>query len=420
MMKVTIKPKGLKGIVSVPPSKSISHRAIISASLASGKSRISNIIFSEDIEATCSAMEMFGTSMVKNGNSVDIISKGKIKSPTRTIDCRESGSTLRFLVPFGGIVDEPVVFNGKGKLKTRPMDPYFNIFDEQNIRYTYDGGLPLMVEGQIKPGKFTLRGDVSSQFITGLMFVLPFLDGDSEIIITSPLESKGYIDLTIDVLDKFNVKIINNDHKSYYIEGNQKYSPSDMKIEGDYSQAAFWIVAGLIGGNNELKGLNINSKQGDSEIIDIVKRMNGKIEAKEERVVVSRSETKGTIIDAAQCPDIIPVLTVLAALSDGKTEIINASRLRIKESDRLKAIATELNKLGAQIIEEPEGLVIYGREHLSGGVVDSWNDHRIAMSLAIASIRCTDKVVITNSQAIEKSYPNFFEDFKKLGGNISE
>ncbi|MCD6435895.1 MAG: 3-phosphoshikimate 1-carboxyvinyltransferase [Clostridiales bacterium] len=420
MIKSKIKPNGLKGIISVPPSKSISHRAIISAALASGKSKITNLVFSQDIDATCGAVEMFGANVIRSENSIDIISKGKIKSPTHTIDCRESGSTLRFLVPFGAMVDKPVVFNGKGKLVTRPMNSYLNIFDEQKIRYTYDEGLPLMVEGRLKPGKFSIKGDISSQFITGLMFVLPLLNEDSEIEITSPLESKGYIDLTIDVLEKFNIKIKNDNHKCYYIEGNQNYISCDYKIEGDYSQAAFWIVAGLIGGNIEINGLNINSKQGDSEIIDIVKRMNGKIETKEDKVIVSRSETKGTIINASQCPDIIPILTVLAAVSDGKTEIINASRLRIKESDRLKAIATELNKLGAQVIENPEGLVIYGRQHLNGGVVDSWNDHRIAMSLAIASIRCTDEVVITNSQAVDKSYPHFFEDFKKLGGNISE
>ncbi|MBN4062718.1 MAG: 3-phosphoshikimate 1-carboxyvinyltransferase [Alkaliphilus sp.] len=419
-MHVKIIPKVLKGTVSVPPSKSISHRAIIAASLAKGKSKISNLIFSEDIKATCNAMNAFGITIDKSSSSADIFSQGKLNTPMHSIDCHESGSTLRFLVPFCTLVDEPFVFNGKGKLKTRPLDPYFKIFKEQNIYYAYNDGLPLVVEGKLKPGKYEIRGDISSQFITGLMFVLPLLNDDSEIVLTTPLESKGYINLTIDVLNKFNIKIENDEHQRYLIKGNQKFLSRELQIEGDYSQAAFWIVAGLIGGDIEINGLNINSIQGDSEIVDIVKRMNGKIEIKDDSIFVSQSKTIGTTIDASQCPDIIPILTVLAALSNGKTEIVNASRLRIKESDRLKAITTELNKLGAQIIEQPEGLVIYGRKRLTGGVVDSWNDHRIAMSLAIASIRCKDEVKITNSQAIDKSYPHFFEHFRDLGGKICE
>lgn len=418
-MKVTIKPNTLNGQVNIPPSKSMSHRAIIAAALSEGHSVIENLLFSQDIKATCDAMQNFGIHINKYDNKIDVFSDGRVKAPVHPVDCHESGSTLRFLVPFGAIVDEPVVFEGRGKLTTRPLTPYFNIFDEQSIRYDYRNELPLVVEGELKPGKFEIPGDISSQFITGLMYVLPLLDGDSEIKITSPLESKGYIDLTLDVLNDFNINVENDNHEVYRIKGNQKYMSKDYRVEGDYSQAAFWIVAGLIGDQICLKDLKINSLQGDKEVIDIVKRMNGDLQIEKDRVTVFKSKTKGTVIDGSQCPDIIPVMTVLAALSEGRTEIINASRLRIKESDRLAAISTELNKLGADIKETEDGLIINGKSELEGGaIVDSWNDHRIAMSLAIASIRCKNEIVITGSQAIEKSYPNFFDDFAKLGGNV--
>lgn len=418
-MKVTIQPNKLKGNIHIPPSKSMSHRAVIAAALSEGHSEVANLIFSQDIKATCDAMQNFGVHINKYQDRIDVFSKGNVKTPVHPVDCHESGSTLRFLVPFGAIVDEPVVFEGRGKLTTRPLTPYFDIFDEQAIRYEYKDALPLVVEGELKPGRFEIPGDISSQFITGLMFVLPLLDGDSEIVITSPLESKGYIDLTLDVLRDFNIEVENSNHEVYRIKGNQKYAPQNYRVEGDYSQAAFWVVAGLIGDELCLKDLKINSLQGDKEVVEIAQRMNGALQIEQDQIKVFPSETKGTVIDGSQCPDIIPVLTVLAALSEGKTEIINASRLRIKESDRLAAIRTELNKLGAHIEEKEDGLVIYGKKELEGGVVDSWNDHRIAMSLAVASIRCKNPVTITGSKAIEKSYPHFFEDFAKLGGNVS-
>jgi 3-phosphoshikimate 1-carboxyvinyltransferase len=404
----------------VPPSKSISHRAIIAASLAKGISHVDNIVFSEDIEATCGAVESFGCTVNKSRGGLQVISDGKIRKPKHPIDCRESGSTLRFMVPFGGLVDEPVVFKGDESLRKRPMKPYYDIFKEQKIRYLTQGGLPLVVDGRLKPGKFTLKGDVSSQFITGLMFALPLMEGDSEIEMATPLESKGYVDLTMQVLDDFGIQIEHDDFKKFRIKGQQCYTQADVTVEGDYSQAAFWIVAGLIGGDITIQGLKQKTRQGDAEILYIVEQMGGKLRFENENLFVSKSQTKGITIDASQCPDLVPIVTVLAALSDGKTEIINASRLRIKESDRLKAISTELNKLGAQIVEQPDGLLIFGKERLKGGIVNSWNDHRIAMSLVVASIKSTDSVILENTEAINKSYPHFIEHFKKLGGIICE
>lgn len=428
-MKVTIQPNHLEGEIVIPPSKSISHRAVIAASMANGYSKLENIVFSNDIIATCDAMQDFGINVNTYPDRVDIISDGHLKAPIHPVQCNESGSTLRFLVPFGGLVDKPVVFSGKPTLMSRPLSPYFEIFNKQGIRYEYRAKMPLLVEGELKPGIYEVPGDVSSQFITGLMFALPSLKEDSQIVVTSPLESKQYVDITMDVLKTFGVEIVNHNYEHFTIKGDQHFMPHNFRVEGDYSQAAFWIVAGLLDGDLTLKDLNTQSLQGDKAILEICKSMGGKIieettqasqSTQTSNLHILKSETHGTIIDGSQCPDIVPVLAVLAALSEGETKIINASRLRIKESDRLKAIATELSKLGADITEADDGLIIQGKTSLKGGVVDSWNDHRIAMSLAVASLRCEGEVIITNSSAIDKSYPHFFQEFKRVGGIISE
>lgn len=428
MSSVKIYPSKLKGEIKIPPSKSLSHRAIISASLSNGVSEIDNLIFSDDIKATLDGMRSLGTNVVSIESEshektycVTLRGNSEVKAFNDQIDCKESGSTLRFLIPFAGLTGDEMTFTGRGKLVERPLDTYYRIFDEQNIEYiNNNGNLPLSVKGMLSPGTFKIEGNISSQFITGLMFVLPLLDGDSKIEITTELESKGYVDLTLDILRKFNIEIENNDYKEFHIKGNQQYNSRYYRVEGDYSQAAFWIVAGLLGSNITCRDMDINSLQGDKAVLEIVKRMNGSINIKEDLIEVTETKTDGVIIDASQCPDLVPVLTVLASVSNGTTQIINAERLRIKESDRLKAISTELNKLGADVKELEDGLLIEGKEKLVGGTVDSWNDHRIAMALAVASIKCTEPVTITGSEAVKKSYPDFWRDFVDLGGQIDE
>ncbi len=422
MNKVRINPKILKGTISIPPSKSLCHRGIISAALAHEESTISNVIFSDDINATCQGMEKLGARIEDLGHGVLKI-KGNTQEIEKeiNIDSKESGSTLRFLIPISMLNDKTKVFTGRGKLVSRPLESYYKIFDEQAIIYsTENGNLPLEIQGKLKAGDFEIEGNISSQFITGLLFTLPLVDGDSKIIVKGDLESKGYVDLTLDTLNKFGISIENKDYQEFLIKGNQKYKARDYRVEGDFSQAAFWLVGGIIGEEITSLDLNIESLQGDKIIMDLIKEMGGDIEITKDKVITRRSDTKGIEIDASQCPDIVPILTVLAALSEGETRIINAARLRIKESDRLKAISTELNKLGADVRELEDGLVIQGKKSLKGGIVDSWNDHRIAMSLAIASFRCREEVIITNSDSVNKSYPHFWEDFKKIGGDIHE
>lgn len=427
-MDIKITARNLKGSLKAPPSKSGSHRAVISAGLSEGKSKIDNLIFSKDIIATLDGMKAFGVKyeIIEpieefGAGSVKIEGVDPVEIKEHTIDANESGSTLRFLIPIAALDRSKVTFTGKGKLVERPLDIYYDIFKEQEINYSTTGGnLPLTIYGGLKAGNFNIPGDISSQFITGLLFSLPLLKDDSTIIINSPLESKGYVDLTLEVLEKFGIKVENEEYKEFIIKGNQKYRSTDYIVEGDYSQAAFFIVAGILGGNINCRGLNIDSLQGDKAILDLVRDMGADIRISEEGISAMHSKTYGIEIDASQCPDLVPVLATLGALSKGTTRIIKAERLRIKESDRLKAMATELNKLGADVVELEDGLEINGKENLNGGIVESWNDHRIAMALAIASIKCEGEVIIKNSEAVEKSYPGFWKDFEKLGGEILE
>lgn len=428
-MKVKIKPSILSGEIVIPPSKSYSHRAIISAALANGekKSKINNLKFSVDIETTVKIMENWGAKITKKESSLEVIGNdGKIVPKKNYIQCNESGSTIRFLIPVGLTSENELIFDGKGKLIDRPLDSYYKIFDDQGIKYEMsEDKLPLKVNGKLKAGNYEIDGNISSQFITGLLYALPLLDGDSTIVINKNLESKGYVDLTLEILKLSGIKIKNNDYKSFEIKGNQEYKYFDYTVEGDYSQVAFWIVAGIISANkdNEIKCLHLNkySLQGDKAIIEIVQKMGAKLEIFDDYVIVKPSKTKGTIIDVSQCPDIAPILTVLGALSEGETKIINAERLRIKESDRIISIKTELNKLGAEVEEVGDSLVIQGVNTFEGGVeVSAWNDHRIAMSLAIASIRCKNEIVIDEAESVKKSYPHFWDDFEKMGGQIEK
>lgn len=407
MDNILIKPRKLSGEVVVPPSKSMAHRAIICAALSKGKSIIKNIDLSDDIIATINAARSMGAKIEIENR--EVIVEGFLLNPNDKefrVDCNESGSTLRFFVPITMLLPNKKTFIGKGNLGKRPLNVFYEIFDKQKIKYSYKKDiLDLQVEGKLKPDTFYVRGDISSQFITGLLFALPLLDDDSKIVITSKLESKSYLDLTLSMLDKFGIEIVNNDYKEFVIKGNQEYKAMDYTVEGDYSQAAFFLSANYIGNDIDIKGLDENSLQGDKEILKWLE-------------VLKNDENK--VIDATNCPDIIPILTVCAALTKGKTEIINAGRLRIKECDRLTAISTQLNKLGADITEHEESLTIKGVDFFNGGCVDSFKDHRISMSLAIASSRCKEDIIIKDYMCVKKSYPHFYEDFKKLGGEINE
>ena len=417
-MNVTIKPSHLEGSIMIPPSKSLSHRAIIAASLANGKSIISNVLYSKDIKATIEAMRACGAIIEEYEDSL-VIYGSKVKRVKSMINANESGSTIRFMIPIALVTGEPIEFRGENHLVKRPLDTFLEIFDLQGISYERgEDYLPLKVNGAIKSGLYKVRGDISSQFITGLLYALPMLNGDSTIEITTELESKGYIDLTLDMLKKFGITIENRNYKEFYIKGNQEYTPCDYTIEGDFSQSAFFLVADCLGANIKLKAMNMDSHQGDKKILSDIEDFGSKIHYLEDTLYADSIKTKGAIIDFSQSPDLGPALTVLAALSSGKSEFINAGRLRIKECDRITCMREELEKLGANITENPDGMEIIGVDSLTGGVIDSHNDHRVAMSFAMASLKASGDIKILNAGCVSKSYPNFWEVFERLGGKI--
>lgn len=420
-MAISITPKRLNGSVNVPPSKSNAHRAIICASLARGKSIIRGIEYSQDIEATISAMKALGTMIFQYEDYLEIDGTTTFMKNNCEINCHESGSTLRFMVPISIVCEANVHFVGQGRLGKRPLDVYYKIFDQQNIAYLYqEDVLDLYIKGQLKAGEFEIPGDVSSQFISGLLFALPLMDDDSKIMITSPLQSKGYIDLTLQMLEQYGIYIENHDYQEFVIKGRQSYQPCDYTVEADFSQAAFYLVAGALGNNVVLKGLNLKSKQGDKEAIDILKRMGCQLTLKDDGYQIYPGLLTATSIDGSQCPDIIPVIALACAMSDGITEIKNIARLRIKECDRLSATVEVINQLGGIAVEKEDAMIIEGVKSLRGGKVSSYNDHRMAMMEAIASTVCEDVVVIDDKDCVQKSYPSFWEHFQMLGGVYDE
>ncbi len=417
-MNITITPGALSGSLRVPSSKSMTHRELIAAALADGESVVHGVTPSQDIEATVRILSLMGAKFISEeaeGGLTFHVSGGLSKQDSLLdADAGESGSTLRFSIPLGLISGNEVRYEGHGKLPARPLTPYYGIFDEKQIFYDNDKGLPLIVKGHLKGGVYELPGDVSSQFFTGLLFALPLAQEDSTLRSTTTLESKSYVDMTLDTLARHGITIHEKTPELYEIPGGQSYRNGIFSVEGDYSQAAFWLVAGIVGGEISLTGLSATSKQGDKAILTILQEMGGHISEDGGTITAKKSDTHGTVIDAEDCPDLVPVLAALASVSRGRTEIIHAARVRLKECDRLHAMAVELTKLGAHIEEKPDGLVIDGVENLTGGTVSSWNDHRIAMALAAISPKCTGDLTIEGAESVRKSYPGFWEDFGKV------
>jgi len=438
-----IVPGSLSGEVVAPPSKSVAHRAIIVASLAEGVSNIYNVSYSDDILATINVLKKLGIKIIEKEDSLEITGVddwssfhyGNMRSALTDIieenggevfDCKESASTLRFLLPLLLIIRRAVGVTGSKRLFERPLDAYFEIFDKNNILYhEAEGYVGLYVSGRLDDFKYHVSGDVSSQFISGLLMSLPARDNASGISVNGEVQSKNYVELTEQIMRHFGYQIMKVDQKNpedgyEYLLNSYHFasmSCNDLFIEGDYSQAAFFLSAAALGHKITVKGLYDESLQGDKQIIEILQKMGATVTDDGEALTVEvENELIGTVIDASLIPDIIPILALVASVANGETRIINAKRLRIKECDRLKVTVDVLNKLGADITELDEGMIINGNPGgLVGGVtVDSHNDHRIAMMLAIAGTICKEPILIKNAQSVSKSYPNFFEVFDSL------
>ena len=399
----------------MPPSKSAAHRAIICAALAKGKSILSPVDLSNDIKATIECMQRLGADIEFDGKALSIDGTNTFRNKKVCLDCGESGSTLRFLIPVcaaGGISAE---FIGHGKLPERPIGIYLECLPEKNVDCQTKGGLPLAISGQLESGIYKIAGNISSQFITGLLLALPLLEGDSEIILTTDLQSSSYIDMTTDIMHEFGVDVERTE-TGWKVSGNQSYEPRCFTVEGDWSQAAFFMTAAALDGKITINNLDINSRQGDKECVDIYKRFGARITEDKGNIIIEHGELKGIEINAKNIPDMVPALAVTAAFAEGETVIKGAERLRIKECDRLAAMADGLSRLGADIEETKDGLIIKGVKSLHGGEVKGYNDHRIVMSIAVAGMCADGDVIISDRESICKSYPKFFEDYRKLGG----
>ena len=408
----------LEGTVEMISSKSNVHRLLLAAALAEKPTEIKLKGRSEDIEATGACLMGLGSNVESSENGAYVTPITEKNNKVAVLDCGESGSTLRFLLPVAGALGRNVLVEGKGRLPQRPID----ILTEQMLQHgcSFNGvNLPLELSGQLTGGKYELPGNVSSQFITGLLFALPLLEEDSEIVLTTKPESMGYISMTLQTLSDFGIEIAEQEN-GYQVKGGQKYqTPGFVQAEGDWSNAAFWLSAGAVCGEITCKGLQTDSPQGDKAILDLLKEFGAEVEIKEDCITVRGKDLHGCQIDASQIPDLVPILSIVAAAAKGDTLIYNAGRLRIKESDRLAAMTDCLTRLGFSVEEGVDTLLIHGgKRKISESPVriDSFHDHRIAMSAAIAGSVLEQDLIIEGAECVAKSYPGFFADFIRLGG----
>jgi 3-phosphoshikimate 1-carboxyvinyltransferase len=397
------------GEVTPPPSKSLSHRAVICAALARGESVIRNIALSEDIEATLQGVTALGAEWEFSDGVLRV--RGGLPRHADLINCIESGSTLRFLIPVAALSERETVFKGKGRLLIRPMGAYDSVFAGTETRFSHTKR-EIRVRGPLRGGLFRLPGDVSSQFVSGLLFALPLVAEDSEIRLESPLESRQYAEMTVDVMRRFGIEV-RADAQVFKLRGGQRYKPAEYTVETDYSQAAYFLGAAALGLDVRCAGLREDSMQGDKAILRILKEMGATIVRKDGIVSVHARKLLPVTIDARENPDLIPPVAALCCYCEGTSRIVNAGRLRLKESDRLHTLAEELGKLGARIKETADTLEIRGAPRLRGGRADAHHDHRIAMAVALAAIRCAEEVSLIGWHNVGKSYPNFWDDFEK-------
>lgn len=412
-MNLSIKPAKLCGAIAAIPSKSDAHRLLILAALSGGETRLVMPQRSEDIDATIRCLRALGAQIeiVPDGVRVRGITK---PAEDPLLDCGESGSTFRFLLPVAAALCERARFTGTGRLPERPIGELVRTMREHGVSFSSEH-LPFTIEGRLAGGDFNLPGDVSSQYLTGLLLALPMLREPGSITLTTRLESAAYVDITLHALKRFGVEIASKDGTYFLAAKRRPKSPGELRVDGDWSNAAFFLAAGAIGAPVCVRGLDPDSPQGDKAILRMLAGFGAKITPSADSIWVSPAPLKGCVIDVSETPDLLPALAVLGACASGETRLVNASRLRLKESDRLSSVAAMLRALGGEVTELPDALVIRGGE-LTGGEVDCYRDHRVAMAAATASVRCREHVRVLGADAANKSYPAFYTDFNRLGG----
>lgn len=395
-MNAVVHPGLLRGSVRVPPSKSVAHRILIAAALADAPTEIELSALNEDILATIGCLRALGVRVEQTENGLRVQPLAAPLCAEPTLNCGESGSTLRFMLPVAAALGVACTFVGAGRLPERPNRILTDALNAHGACADREL-LPIRLSGRLRGGTYAVAGNVSSQYITGLLLALPLCAEDSEIVLTRALESASYVGITLETLSDFGIRV-QETPQGWRVPGGQRYrSPGRVQVEGDWSAAAFWLAANALGSRVECEGLNAVSAQGDRAI---VRMLNG----------------LGSEIDVSDTPDLVPALAVAAAMHPGRTRVTGAARLRVKESDRLRAVADMLHALGGQVEERSDGLIIDGGRALTGGTVNGVNDHRIVMAAAVAATAAQGDVIITDAQAVAKSYPSFFEELRRLGG----
>ncbi|MDM8301307.1 3-phosphoshikimate 1-carboxyvinyltransferase [Collinsella tanakaei] len=434
-MLATIEPRRLSGTVPAIASKSVAHRMIIAAALSSSTTHVICNTTCEDIDATVRCLAALGARIEKTDDGFEVhpiaksIELGILKAfQGATLDCGESGSTLRFMLPVACALGADATFIGSERLGQRPLSPLDDELVAAGCGIEREDGFPLRTSGRIRPGRFTLPGTVSSQYITGLLLAAPLLPGACEIEVVGRIESRPYINITLQVLKQFGIEVRVDrgvaangiDEVTRFCTKDRSYrSPGEVRVEGDWSNAAFWLCAGALGtAPIEVAGVSLTSAQGDRNVLAALSRFGARTRRSADSAIVQPDQLHAFSMSAQDIPDLVPVIAAVASCCEGTTVIRDCARLRIKESDRLATTASELNALGAQVDIDRDSLVIHGVGRLRGGVVDAHNDHRIAMMAAIAAIRCEGTVTIRGAQAVQKSYPQFFDHYRLLGGQV--
>jgi 3-phosphoshikimate 1-carboxyvinyltransferase len=412
-----IVPSKVEGEINAPPSKSMTQRAIAAALLTDGTTIILNPSGCDDSLDAINIAAVLGSEILSDGKNLKIRGSGKLRG--KMLNCGESGLAIRMFSPIAALNDEEITLTGKGSLTKRPMSMVEEALRQLGVKCSSRNGfLPLTVRGPLKAGKCEIDGSVSSQLLTGLLMALPVLEGDSEIYVKD-LKSKPYIDMTLQVLDKFGITVQNDNYSLFIIKGSQKYTPSEFTVEGDWSGGALLLAAGAVNGELTVHGLHPDSRQSDKAMLTVLDLAGAQTSIKENSVRVSKSDMRSFDFDATESPDLFPPLAALAAYCKGTSSIRGVSRLVHKESNRANALKEEFRKMNIKVDMEEDTMLITGGE-VSGAHIDSHNDHRIAMAAAVAALRASDRVIITDAQCVTKSYPSFFDDLKQIGARIYE
>lgn len=417
-MQTEVKISTTSGTIKAPASKSCMQRALAISLLTRGTSVIRNLSSCNDVNAALSMTRSLGAAVEADNEKIIITGTGRPQPVTDIINCGESGLASRLFIPVASLSEKKITIEGHGSLLSRRMDDFSTPLRSLGVEFlSASGFLPVTVQGPMKGGRTTVNGKMSSQFLSGLLIALPVTGAESLVEVTG-LESKPYVDITIDIMKMAGVNVINNNYSEFIIKGRQEYHPFDYTVEGDWSGASVFLVMGAISGGIHIKGLNAYSSQADRRILDVISECGADLKVGGDEITVHSAELRPFIFDASDAPDLVPALSVLALGCNGRSVINRIERLRVKESDRVMSISEMVKAIGGSITEVNDSLIIEGGRKLSGGVVDSFNDHRIVMAASAASLLCNNRILIKGTESVNKSYPEFTDHLVRVGASV--